>query len=284
MPGTRSRWIHEMSFNEVEAHLRKDDVALVPIGATEQHGHHAPLMLDTAWAISASEAAAEIADVLIAPPVHYGWSYSHMRFSGALTLSADTLRRVCEDVTRSLIWHGFKRVILVNGNRVANLPPMEIAATRLRNQTGAFVAVADCGLIAQEEVMEISEGGTGCNGHAGESETSMILYRFPQFTDMKKAVDGMKSNIKKREKGSRQLYHGHLNIDPRLRGDCVFVPMTPADLLALSRGTRGVRGKATAATAEKGKRMVQAIARNLAAFIAHARKVKVDVRPVDFPV
>src|SRR3546814_12665056 len=83
MPGTQSHWIHEMSHVEVADYLKTDDIALIPFGATEQHGAHAPMMLDTAWAIAAAEGAARKTNVLIAPPVHYGWSYSHMGFGHA---------------------------------------------------------------------------------------------------------------------------------------------------------------------------------------------------------
>jgi creatinine amidohydrolase len=68
MPGRPSVWIHELSWDEVGAYLRGDDVALVPIGATEQHGHHAPLLLDTGWAVAAAEEAARRAACLAAPP------------------------------------------------------------------------------------------------------------------------------------------------------------------------------------------------------------------------
>ncbi|MBI4185336.1 MAG: creatininase family protein [Proteobacteria bacterium] len=284
MPGTPSRWMHEMSYDEVEAHLKKSDVALVPIGATEQHGRHAPMMLDTAWAISASEAAAEIADVLIAPPLHYGWSYMHMGYCGALTLGAETLRRAAEDICISLVWHGFRRVIIVNGNQIANLPPLEIAAARLRNRTGAFVAVADVSQVAQESLPGITEGPPGCNAHAGEHETSMILYRFPEFTDMTKAVDGPGVALEREQAAARRLHHHHLDPDIRRRGDGVWVPRLPHELRQITEASSGVHGDATRATAGKGERIVKAIGRNLAAFIAHARKVKVEVRPVELPV
>src|SRR3546814_15176312 len=104
MPGTQSHWIHEMSHVEVADYLKTDDIALIPFGATEQHGAHAPMMLDTAWAIAAAEGAARKTNVLIAPPVHYGWSYSHMGFPGTLTLSAaHIVTLAAQEETRA--WH-----------------------------------------------------------------------------------------------------------------------------------------------------------------------------------
>ena len=44
------------------------------------------------------------------------------------------------DIGESLIHHGFRKIVFVNGNRIANLPPMEIAAAKLRFSTGAYVS------------------------------------------------------------------------------------------------------------------------------------------------
>lgn len=286
MPGQKSRWIHEMSFNEVESYLRKDDVALVPVGATEQHGHHAPQMLDTCWAMASCEVAAELGNALIAPPVHTGWSFSHMDFPGSIGLRAETLTNVCIDICESLIYAGFKRIVLVNGNRTANNPPMDIAAIRLREETGALIPVADCGLIAADEIKALCEGGTGALGHAGESETSMILHVAPQFVDMKKAVDGTGANIKKAKKGGNRphLHPGNMNVDPELRGNSYQMPVIAHELKALSAKTKGVRGAATLATPEKGKKMVEAIGRNIAALIEDLRARPVKIKRKRLPV
>ncbi len=284
MPGTPSRWIHEMSYDEVEDHLAKDDVMLVPIGATEQHGRHAPMLLDTAWAISACEAAAEIADVLIAPPLHYGWSYMHMGYCGGITLSAETLRRATEEICASLMWHGFGRIIIVNGNQIANLPPLEIAATRLRNHTGTFVAIADVSQIAQEGLIAITEGEPGANAHAGEHETSMVLYRFPEFTDMTKAVDGPGVRLERQRSDAKQLRHHLLDPDIQPRGNAVRVPQSPDEMREVTEDSFGVRGHATLATAEKGERIVKAIGANLAVFIEEARMAKVELSNIELPV
>src|SRR3546814_2135454 len=139
-----------MSHVEVADYLKTDDIALIPFGATEQHGAHAPMMLDTAWAIAAAEGAARKTNVLIAPPVHYGWSYSHMGFPGTLTLSAETIVSLALDICRSLLVHGFRTLILINHNRLV-LQPLDLAAVKIRNATGAIVAVVDSCLIAKPE-------------------------------------------------------------------------------------------------------------------------------------
>ena len=69
-----SCWIQELTWGRIRSHLAQDDVVLVPVGATEQHGDHTPLMVDTGWAIAVAEGAAQKANALVAPPMHFGWS------------------------------------------------------------------------------------------------------------------------------------------------------------------------------------------------------------------
>ena len=85
-----SPWLHERSWPSIKAYLERDDLILIPVGATEQHGAHAAMMLDTGWAAGVSEAVAARTGTLAAPPLHYGWSSGHMGFAGCITLSAET--------------------------------------------------------------------------------------------------------------------------------------------------------------------------------------------------
>ena len=187
-----SPWIHEMSWSAIKASLEQSDIALVPVGATEQHGEHTPLMVDTAWAISVSERAARRTGVLVAPPLHFGWSPHHLAYPGAITLRPETLTQVIVDVCQSLMFHGFKKFILINGNRVANLAPMEIAAAKVRFTHNAFVSIIDVGLIARREVEKICGASEGAQAHAGDSETSFMLHAFNHLVDMSKAASGLK--------------------------------------------------------------------------------------------
>jgi creatinine amidohydrolase len=276
MPGKPSVWLHELSWNEVEAHIATNDVALVPIGATEQHGHFAPLLLDTGWAITVAEEAARRAGCLVAPPLHYGWSHGHMAYPGCIGLRAETLTAVAVDIGESLLHQGFRRIVLVNGNRSANLAPMEIAAVKLRLSTGALVAVADCGQIARDAVAAISDGAPNTNAHAGESEISMVLAYYPELVDMARAPGEFLPGHLPRESG--RLRRGHTAVDPRQDGDSVFLPPLPEEFRARTEARQGVDGDPTSATAEKGRAMVSAIAGRVAEFVAELRGMQVEVR------
>lgn len=273
MPGRPSVWMHELSWDEIAAQLATDDVALLPIGATEQHGHHAPLLLDTGWASVVAEEAARRANCLAAPPLHYGWSHGHMAFPGTLGLRAETLTAVAVDIGECLVRHGFRRIVLVNGNRMANLAPLEIAAVKLRMATGALVAVADCGLLARDAVAALSEGGPGTLGHAGESETSLVLAYYPHLTDMARAPGGFVAQVR-----GAAPRHGHYTLDSRLDGDSVAMPHLPEEFRARTEARQGVVGDDSLASAEKGRAMVAAIADRLAGVIAAMRRAEVTVR------
>ncbi|MGG5818332.1 creatininase family protein [Falsiroseomonas sp. HW251] len=277
MPGRPSVWLHELSWNEVADQLSRDDVVLVPIGATEQHGHFAPLLLDTGWAIQVAEDAAKRAGCLVAPPLHYGWSHGHMAYPGCIGLKAETLTAVAVDIGESLLHQGFRRIVLVNGNRSANLAPMEIAAVKLRLSTGALVAVADCGQIARDAVAALSDGPVNTNGHAGESEISMVLAYYPHLTDLAKAPGGFVPGHLPRETGRPR--RGHSGVDPRQDGDSVYLPALPEEFRARTEARQGVDGDPTTATAAKGRAMVEAIGANLADFVAELRGMPVRVKP-----
>lgn len=273
MPGRPSVWMHELSWDEIAAQLARDDVALLPIGATEQHGHHAPLLLDTGWACVVAEEAAKAAGCLVAPPLHYGWSHGHMAFPGTLGLRAETLTAVAVEIGECLVRHGFRRVVLLNGNRRANLAPMEIAAVKLRIATGALVTVADCGLLAREAVARIAEGAPGTLDHAGESETSMVLAYYPHLVDMARAPGGFVAQAKGAKPRS-----GHATLDPRLDGDSYYLPHLPEEYRARTAARQGVVGDDSLASAEKGRAMVGAIAARLAELVGTLRGMEVSVR------
>lgn len=272
-----SRWIHELKWPDIADYLERSDVALIPVGATEQHGPHLPLYVDTGWAVGMAEGAAERADALIAPPVHYGWGPHHMAYPGTITLRADTLVQLCMDIGQSLIYHGFKKLVFINGNRAANLPPMETAASKLRFLTGAFVAVADAGLMAKSAVHDVCDAGAGGLGHAGESETAYTLYRNPELVDMSLAMDA--------EHRQGRFVQSHKPMEPPFDSDSVYVPRTDSDMRRATEATQGIAGSATLATREKGERIHGILCDALVNFIeTHVRPAEVALKNVEIPI
>ncbi len=264
-PSPSSPWIHELSWPVIQAYLDEDDVVLLPIGATEQHGRHLPLLVDTGWAIAASEGAARLSHALIAPPLHLGWSPHHLGYPGSMTLRPETLTQVTLEMAESLVFHGFKRVVIVNGNRIANLPPLEIAASKIRHKTGALVVVADVGLVAKQEIAALKEGAPGTLDHAGESETAFMMAWRPELVNLDKA----ETHLPPRP----SAFDEPLEFEPEFSGNAVSVVRIAAKPPADENDTasQGISGDPSKATAEKGQAMLDAIARNIAKVIDELR-------------
>ena len=105
----------ELSSPEIAALDRERTVLVLPLGSVEQHGRHMPLGTDTMLAHAVALAAAEkVPGVAVLP--WYGFSAHHMRFPGSITLRAETLIALCEDIVGSVVAHGFRRILIVNGH------------------------------------------------------------------------------------------------------------------------------------------------------------------------
>ena len=120
----------------------RSDLILIPIGSCEQHGAHLPLGTDTITALEVSRRAAEKADVPYAPPFWAGYSPQHMREPetgvGTITLRADTFTELLYDIARSLIHHGWNKLVFVNGHG-SNTKVIDPLLRRIKYETGAFV-------------------------------------------------------------------------------------------------------------------------------------------------
>jgi creatinine amidohydrolase len=261
-------YLYQWTWAEVKDYLRKDSVIILPFGSTEQHGLHLPLGNDALVAIRLAEDTARITKTIVAPPCWYGWSPHHMAYPGTISITPETLISVLYEVLRSLIYHGFKRLIVINGHRTANLPPLQIAASRIRNETGAFVTIADPFYIGDTVSRAIRESPPGGIGHAEELETSHMMHIFPELVNMKKAV----KNLPPKKK-----FHV---ADPYVQGDRVF---TPSSLESFRKATEpsGVTGDPTLSTEEKGKRLHKALVDNLVELVKLARKEKVVLKRVN---
>ncbi|MEE9275952.1 MAG: creatininase family protein [bacterium] len=273
-----SRWIHELTWPDVAEYLERGDTALLPVGAVEQHGPHCPLMTDIAEAMATAEGVAERADALIAPPIYPGWSPHHMAFPGTITLRPETLTRLVEDTCHSLVCHGFKHILVINGHRVANLPPLQIAVTRVRNVTGAAVALVDIALVAGKEIREVCESPPNGVGHGCESETSFMLYKFGDRVRMERAEDRI-APVGEFER--RFITPDHAtNMVENVK---VFFPQTIEEAGEANAGN-GAAGAPTLASAGKGERIYEAIVGNTARFVEEFQKTPVAIKGTFPPI
>ena len=183
-----SVWMQDLTWQEVEAHLERDRVAIVPIGSTEQHGPAGVLGVDAYVAITLAEDAAKQTGALVAPPVWYGDSSHHGAFPGTLTIRPGTLSLLVTDICSSLARHGFDKIIVINGHKGSNLPALTTAVRELhdRELPEVLFAVADPLHLARSAAPTIKETR---EHHAGELELSQVHYRVPGSVRMDHLTD-----------------------------------------------------------------------------------------------
>lgn len=181
-----SVWLQDMKWEEVEnALVGSSNVAIVPVGSTEQHGKHLPLGTDSFAAIGLANDVAERTNTVVAPPIWFGWSPHHMWLPGTITLRPETLVEVVVDVCKSLIHHGFTKLVIINGHRMANLPPLQLACARVGQETGSIVKLVDPWPLSEKIRRELNIPSLG---HADDLETSHMLFLHPELCEMEKVV------------------------------------------------------------------------------------------------
>jgi len=138
----RSWDMTELSYVDIREYLKEKDTVLVPMASTEQHGPHLPLYTDTITAIEVAQRVSEAIGVFHTPPIWTGYSPQHMHLPGegrgTITIKASTLNALMYDVARSLIHHGFNRIIFVNGHG-SNTKVVDPVLRKLRYETGALI-------------------------------------------------------------------------------------------------------------------------------------------------
>jgi creatinine amidohydrolase len=167
-----------LTWPEINEAVAQRKVVVLPVGSVEQHGHHLPLDVDVRCAntICQVAGAAAPADMLIMPPVSYGYCHHVMDFPGTITVSPTTFVNLLLDITRSVAYHGFKKILLVNGHG-SNHPLVEQAGRQTNLQTDALCGTLSWWqLVADYWKAEVRESGPGGCAHACELETSVYLH------------------------------------------------------------------------------------------------------------
>lgn len=275
MSGLPRVWIWELTWEEVERYLEQKDVILIPVGSTEQHGPHLPLGVDALVAQRLAEDAARKAGVLVAPPLWFGWAPQHMAFKGTVTLSAQTLMAIIEDICLSYIHHGFHRIVIVNGHRIANLPPLQVAATRVRHQTGAYVGVVDPVFLGHNIHSELlKDPDAGGISHAEGLETAHMRFLAADLVREEKVTAAPKG------RGKHVPWH---TVDPFVNVDRVWTAIT-ADELRTGAPT-GAMGNPPWGTVDRGRRLHEALVERLVSFLRDLESFPVGpVQAKGYPV
>jgi creatinine amidohydrolase len=176
----RSEYRYELlTWQQINTAVDLRKVVILPVSATEQHGYHLPIDVDSKLvgtvALEAGRRAPE--NILVMPPVTYGYCHHVMDFPGTINIQPETFVRFLLDITRSVAYHGFERIIVINGHG-SNAPLVEQVGRQTNLQTDALCATLSWWqLIADYWNSEVrtSVMPGGC-AHACELETSMYMH------------------------------------------------------------------------------------------------------------
>ncbi|MCX5495560.1 creatininase family protein [Kaistia dalseonensis] len=233
--GTPVRW-QELSWEEIAA-LREGgiDMAILPVGATEQHGPHLPTGVDTLSATAVAEGVSARTGIPVLPALPYGCSPGHSdKWPGTLSLRPETLAALVLEIAGWLCRSGFTRLVLLNGH-VTNWAPLRCALENIRADLPDMrIALRSIWEISAD-VRAIYEYDGGTNWHANDAETSLMLHLRPELVDLAKAVD-----------------------EPNRAGCCFFSYTVDKESVT------GTVGRPSAGTAEFGARLLDLCVTSLA--------------------
>lgn len=259
-----SVWLNELTWEEVAQYQERDDIIIFPVGSTEQHGPAGPLGLDSYVAISLAEDVAKQAGVLCTPPLWFGDSSHHLAFPGTISLATETLAAIVKDVVRSLAQNGFRKVLIINGHKGANLPALLSATKSLREQElpHVFIAVIDPMKIGRGIASKIKETA---EHHAGELEVSQLWYKYPHLV----RTDRLTSQVLPHQ----ELFSPFAQEDLMGGGgDVIDVPWTSAEERAFAPS--GALSPSAPASPEKGRRYHEYMVENILRFIQWLRQYR----------
>ena len=246
----------ELTWPEAQERFRQVDVALLPVGAIEQHGPHLPLDTD---AFDAEHLAKRVAAAcpdpkpLVLPLLSYGVSYAHDDFSGTLSISPDTMAKLVYEIGMSVARQGITKLVIVNGHG-GNGPALHFAAQLINRDAHIFTCV-DTGETSDAEVNAMSEVENDV--HAGDIETSTSLAVRPELVRMDRA-----------EKFIPRFSSKYLDFTARggVGWYAQTAKITPS----------GVFGDPTRATREKGERMWEVMVEHLVALVTSIQGLSLD--------
>jgi len=180
---SKSRWWCDLTTVDFAGLDRERTVAVLPVGAVEQHGPHLPVGVDTAINAGIVARAVELMEddlqALVLPMTAVGKSDEHIAFPGTLTLSHETLGRLWYELGASVHRAGLRKILFFNSH--GGQPQLlEIVCRDLRVKLGMFAATAMWPqLIAMDDLFDPAEIRHGI--HGGQIETSMMLHLQPDL-------------------------------------------------------------------------------------------------------
>ncbi len=228
-----SAWLGALTWDEAETALEQLPVIIPVGGAAVDHGAHLPYDTDRVIVTAIADAVADRAPVLVAPPVDYIYAPEMAGVGGTLSLNAVSFIDLMSEIIRSLARHDAEQILLIERGP-GLLAPLNILSREMHQELGITVAIASAdgaahGIRSELVASPVSE-------HAGEVETSLMLAIAPDRVKMERVEP----------RTQRTLPYG---TESGLHEPMVILP---------DHGP-GVMGDASAATADKGQQLFDAM-------------------------
>ena len=235
---------NRLTWAEMNEAIVMQKVVILPTGSTEQHGRHLPLDVDVFLAESVCLEVGRRAPerVLVLPPIAYGLNLHHIDFPGTIHIEPEIFIAFGLNITKSVAYHGFKKILIVNGHG-SNTPLIDLIARKTVLETNSLCAALSYFSLAIAAFNQIKD--TPVMAHADEFETSLYLHLAPERVQLDKAGAG--DDVMGKYMSSDSTYN---------------YPVRFNDFWG--RWTQlGVHGDATTATAEKGEVIFEAVVTGL---------------------
>jgi creatinine amidohydrolase len=246
-----------MTWKEVEESLKTVQVAIIPIGAHEQHGPH---MVESCDAVLADRMAKKLGQrmypyALVTPAINMGVSPHHLHFPGTISLLPTTLIAILRDMISSLKQHGIQKFLLLNSHG-GNQSTLNVASTMLSNELEVEIYYAKTTASAKKAFEKFIT--SSLYGHSCEREVSEALYLAPELV----RLDQLEKGDIQDEGRWKQLRPGKA-----IQGFYFYEEMT----------RNGCIGDATLGSSEIGQQIIDEALENLTEELQKLLNVKVDI-------
>lgn len=247
-------YMQNMTGRQLNERLKENDLIILPLGATENHGPHAPNGEDIFLVTRMAEQVAQATGCTVAQPIWYGsHPFHHLGMPGTVVVPEETFVAYLRAVIAGLWNSGFRKQIILNGHGQDYAIPVAMHQFGKKFQVPTLLINVNWWFTIKEHIRDKEHGGPFDTPfiHGDECETSYSLALFPEFVQMEDAVDTSVESF---------MPPGHIDLSGSAYDRPIpFWQHVGASAIEVIATPEGVVGSATLAVADKAKPGVTAI-------------------------
>jgi len=247
-------YMQNLTGRQLNERLKQNDLIILPLGATENHGPHAPNGEDIFLVTRMAEQVAEATGCTVAQPIWYGsHPFHHLGMPGTVVVPEETFTAYLRAVIAGLWNTGFRKQIILNGHGQDYVIPVAMHEFGKKYQVPALLVNVNWWFTIKEHIRDKEHGGPFETPfiHGDECETSYSLALFPEFVQMDDAVDTTVESF---------MPPGHLDLSGSAYDRPIpFWQHVGASAIEVIATPSGVVGSATLAVADKAMGGLNAI-------------------------